>query len=103
MASPVDVPLRLGLSTNVKSFTPSRSEEHTSDSSHMSNSYAVFCLKKKSDVPTSARRASPGRFKRMLGGITDGGLRFLRLCFMVRHSPLVTLFPYSTLFRSQRH
>src|SRR4051812_49753260 len=25
----------------------SRSEEHTSDSSHMSISYAVFCLKKK--------------------------------------------------------
>src|SRR5438477_2633543 len=27
-----------------------RSEEHTSDSSHMSISYAVFCLKKKSKI-----------------------------------------------------
>src|SRR5690242_9452856 len=28
-------------------FNPARSEEHTSNSSHMSISYAVFCLKKK--------------------------------------------------------
>src|SRR4051812_49495944 len=27
-----------------------RSEEHTSDSSHMSISYAVFCLKKKTNI-----------------------------------------------------
>src|SRR5690348_17692007 len=30
-----------------KNFQPIRSEEHTSDSSHPSISYAVFCLKKK--------------------------------------------------------
>src|SRR5207249_11374120 len=30
-----------------------RSEEHTSDSSHVSISYAVFCLKKKKERPNS--------------------------------------------------
>src|SRR5699024_1350328 len=30
-----------------KKFTETRSEEHTSESSHVSISYAVFCLKKK--------------------------------------------------------
>src|SRR5438874_7050742 len=29
-----------------------RSEEHTSDSSHVEISYAVFCLKKKKNTPT---------------------------------------------------
>src|SRR5438067_9879718 len=33
---------------------PHRSEEHTSDSSHVSISYAVFCLKKKTTRPIQA-------------------------------------------------
>src|SRR5689334_24664670 len=31
--------------------TPVRSEEHTSEPSHSSISYAVFCLKKKTTIP----------------------------------------------------
>src|SRR5690242_21112899 len=35
---------------------PCRSEEHTSNSSHMSISYAVFCLKKKKKRNNKARQ-----------------------------------------------
>src|SRR6201982_4239790 len=34
-----------------------RSEEHTSDSSHMSISYAVFCLKKKTRLVIASRHS----------------------------------------------
>src|SRR2546426_7419879 len=36
----------------------SRSEEHTSDSSHLVISYAVFCLKKKKNRTSSAHTTS---------------------------------------------
>src|SRR5258707_2568523 len=37
---------------------PTRSEEHTSNSSHANISYAVFCLKKKK--PSQAKGHTPG-------------------------------------------
>src|SRR5207253_6372104 len=46
---------------------PDRSEEHTSDSSHVATSYAVFCLKKKttarvpSDAGAKGGRICPAR------------------------------------------
>src|SRR3712207_3843209 len=48
------------------------------NSSHANISYAVFCLKKK----------------------TDGATHFF---LMIRRPPRSTLFPYTTLFRSSRH
>src|SRR5947199_1118261 len=42
---------KLGMQTMNQSLaTLYRSEEHTSDSSHLGNSYAVFCLKKKNNT-----------------------------------------------------
>src|SRR5947199_1530873 len=42
---------KLGMQTMNRSLaTLYRSEEHTSDSSHLGNSYAVFCLKKKNNT-----------------------------------------------------
>src|SRR5438094_6369503 len=38
-----------------------RSEEHTSDSSHRTISYAVFCVKKKSEEAGSAAHAGRSR------------------------------------------
>src|SRR5256885_10099539 len=44
----LDVVHRFGIqSVTTSRSRPIRSEEHTSNSSHLVNSYAVFCLKKK--------------------------------------------------------
>src|SRR5438105_11770185 len=39
--------------------TESRSEEHTSNSSHEWISYAVFCLKKKKNIKNTVRTSEP--------------------------------------------
>src|ERR1022692_2426933 len=89
------------------------------NSSHLVISYAVFCLKKKSNSPATlvrptaaAVRFAPGRMRRgadsagptraSQGGAleaerSDGLLLFF---LMIRRPPRSTLFPYTTLFRS---
>src|SRR6267154_1820610 len=83
------------------------------NSSHPSNSYAVFCLKKKKleprDQPVFKTRNLLGR---PVGGQHDLLMRLVQ-CFegvyelllrffflMIRRPPRSTLFPYTTLFRS---
>src|SRR6266480_2252074 len=68
------------------------------NSSHMSISYAVFCLKKKNE---------PERRQVVCGLDCDriaeiDFVLLLRFFFlMIRRPPRSTLFPYTTLFRSQ--
>src|SRR5690554_7078484 len=49
-----------GLSLPAKIALAKRSEEHTSDSSHVRISYAVFCLKKKKTIRLSTPALSNG-------------------------------------------
>src|SRR6266571_1158166 len=89
------------------------------NSSHMSISYAVFCLKKKRDgagghsfhrrdhqgdalrsgpaVLAAYRSVRPAR--RMAARRTDRGLLIIFFFLMIRRPPRSTLFPYTTLFR----
>src|SRR6266571_2223261 len=87
------------------------------NSSHMSISYAVFCLKKKNQQNERVIRAQASQRERPhdVGGIGDAlarevhrrrdrlqGLARLGLAFfflMIRRPPRSTLFPYTTLFR----
>src|SRR6478672_8956721 len=84
------------------------------NSSHDQISYAVFCLKKKnnaSDIPGCERRYSNfrKRYSKLASSAIRGSRRALStcratLCFfflMIRRPPRSTLFPYTTLFRSQ--
>src|SRR5881275_713892 len=98
-----------------------RSEEHTSElQSHGTISYAVFCLKKKTDnstkSPTSLANASSTdgsscRFTSHIVILTwrtclrcAGSCLFFFFFLMIRRPPrstlFRTLFPYTTLFRS---
>src|SRR5471032_798664 len=73
------------------------------NSSHITNSYAVFCLKKKKDQRrrtgqgrgTHRRRAETRRLDRYWRETACARLFFL----MIRRPPRSTLFPYTTLFR----
>src|SRR5690242_11378701 len=84
----------------VRSCVASRARAWASDrkstrlnSSHMSISYAVFCLKKK-----TCRRAHP----KITGQQSRLSLLHYAVIFhlMIRQPPRSTLFPYTTLFRS---
>src|SRR6266571_4780154 len=98
---------------------PRRSEKDRKstrlNSSHMSISYAVFCLKKKNQ---KFPRAASGSRCRSYSPVRLAFLRFttsdlfisrrlsscaISVCFfflMIRRPPRSTLFPYTTLFRS---
>src|SRR6056300_1630599 len=100
-------------------FISTRSEEHTSElQSHSEISYAVFCLKKKKKKykkPQNNKTYNPRRttqipqphlcwFQLCCGDELYG---LVSLCFfflMIRRPPrstlILTLFPYTTLFRS---
>src|SRR4051812_25225608 len=95
------------------STAPARDRKSTRlNSSHMSISYAVFCLKKKKACTENASLV-PGvnPLKAELEGLlaqakdlkiqqeTLEGQRFFFL--MIRQPPRSTLFPYTTLFRSE--
>src|SRR6266480_957057 len=91
------------------------------NSSHMSISYAVFCLKKKKlhipiDIPYSLSKSHKELYAVNLAsvGIRGGGEGGARIGFrggkhggvvffflMIRRPPRSTLFPYTTLFRSR--
>src|ERR1022692_1617013 len=94
-----------------------RSEEHTSEPSHLVISYAVFCLKKKNDYkPIRGKRAPPlgintrspaylldapdrdacGRKPASL--IVDPSQTYV-FFLMIRRPPRSTPFPYTPLFR----
>src|ERR1039458_8942356 len=92
------------------------------NSSHLGISYAVFCLKKKIHLGSSAFRISlprspfsirlashwAGRGRGVLDRLDEFGelrLSFFVVFFfflMIRRPPRSTLFPYTTLFRSHR-
>src|SRR6266571_3397065 len=86
------------------------------NSSHMSISYAVFCLKKKKHLIAEDPHSGPilnradakrrdgeqllsgGELRRAVRG--EGvDLRYLFFFLMIRRPPRSTLFPYTTLFR----
>src|SRR6266851_3790826 len=79
------------------------------NSSHITISYAVFCLKKKSHRAGGAAASGPAPGGRSLPGRGDRGLRALGrgsgggsggfFFLMIRRPPRSTLFPYTTLFR----
>src|SRR5471032_899381 len=79
------------------------------NSSHITISYAVFCLKKKNRLDAAAldrigHRLGRRRFglRRPLArlGIAEGGFAAF-FCLVIRRPPRSTLFPYTTLFRSR--
>src|ERR1039458_3057263 len=92
------------------------------NSSHLGISYAVFCLKKKKNIkkickPSIACTDGPplvrGLSRRGRGSASDAAYTraqhqthlpssFFFFFLMIRRPPRSTLFPYTTLFRSQR-
>src|SRR6266480_3583483 len=74
------------------------------NSSHMSISYAVFCLKKKNHAKGEKTIGNNSRLD--VGAINhysfieNGGYNIFFLS-MIRRPPRSTLFPYTTLFRSR--
>src|SRR5881275_2746783 len=82
-----------------------RSEEHTSElQSHGTISYAVFCLKKKTNrsIIRSRRSSSWGSSTTAFASEARAGrlLFFLMIRRPPRSTLFRTLFPYTTLFRS---
>src|SRR6266571_171288 len=89
------------------------------NSSHMSNSYAVFCLKNKKLYPTSIYAITKRAYEEMaltfgqVYGVPVVALRFFNIYgsrqalsypfffLMILRPPRFTLFPYTTLFRSR--
>src|SRR6266571_81340 len=79
------------------------------NSSHMSTSYAVFCLKKKIPASSAHRMQSNSRPADLASLVSrptpplESGVRMclLRIFFFlgIRRPPGATLFPYTTLFR----
>src|SRR5215208_467841 len=74
------------------------------NSCHVASSYAVFCLKKKTDCHRRLRQLGErhlapdgGRRDVHVHGLVERPLFFL----MIRRPPRSTLFPYTTLFRSR--
>src|SRR6266446_5714625 len=100
-----------GSLTSGASQWPSASDRKSTrlNSSHLVISYAVFCLKKKTsrrivelgdrvrDVIAVGERQHVGRQVRVELAAHESALFFL----MIRRPPRSTLFPYTTLFRSQ--
>src|SRR6266851_5736773 len=88
-----------------------RSEEHTLNSSHITISYAVFCLKKKKATPAQPARRSPALSADSRAGRRNrpGSPRFPAVYrsahsppiffLIMRRPPESTLFPCTTLFR----
>src|SRR5215469_14272765 len=74
------------------------------NSSHVEISYAVFCLKKKN---TRLQQIKPVRANIPMPLISHRQLYlsspFFLFFLMIRRPPRSTLFPYTTLFRSDRH
>src|SRR5471032_1140402 len=79
------------------------------NSSHITISYAVFCLKKKNEQGSVSVSVLPGQWQQGCGSfalvlVLPPALivsTFLFLFFlMIRRPPRSTLFPYTTLFRS---
>src|SRR5690349_6814320 len=66
------------------------------NSSHVEISYAVFCLKKKTDYAKLVSLSDKDRERRCSAPNT------LFFFLMMRRPPRSTLFPYTTLFRSHR-
>src|SRR6266542_1430969 len=87
------------------------------NSSHGSNSYAVFCLKKKKQMTSELTinqkkrinsKQHPQKWRRTHSRFTarlqscPPGFPPLFFFLMIRRPPRSTLFPYTTLFRSVR-
>src|SRR5215216_4275952 len=77
-------------------------------SSHQIISYAVFCLKKKNARRTRSRniqtyRTSETSYASLFRKLVEGwdSQNHLFFFLMIRRPPRSTLFPYTTLFRSQ--
>src|SRR5256885_689362 len=73
------------------------------NSSHLVISYAVFCLKKKSLLWKTPIFPSNSMFPRLCAKCLLKLKRLVSIFFflMIRRPPRSTLFPYTTLFRSQ--
>src|SRR6056300_1729441 len=104
-----DFPPHAG-SRQMKQGLPPRSEEHTSElQSHSENSYAVFYLKKKNLYCTKHNTMASGHSRSVffISTTDDGGTRnphtpvffFLMIRRPPRSTLILTLFPYTTLFR----
>src|ERR1039457_2050245 len=116
--------LRLGIETHAGRRQPEQRPDRKStrlNSSHLVISYAVFCLEKKtnrntiSEPTTTARhqtyndtRARPqtynchiGRPADTLKSVVYSFSSFFFFFLMILRPPRSTLFPYTTLFRSQ--
>src|ERR1022692_2773013 len=92
------------------------------NSSHLVISYAVFCLKKKTEAERDGGAVGGRAAREAEGGAVGGLLRagerskpapaqasrldypacFSAFFLMIRRPPRSTLFPYTTLFRSSR-
>src|SRR6266480_2594049 len=78
------------------------------NSSHMSNSYAVFCLKKNNDKHIPKHNGSlcihhvqdPTKCSVIVSVTSMLASLFTFFFLMIRRPPRSTLFPYTTLFRS---
>src|SRR6184192_167081 len=85
-------------------MAPVRSEEHTSElQSPIDISYAVFCLKKKKKIVVARHRLC-----RLCAGARPLARSAILFFFLMMRRPprstrRLTLFPYTTLFRSLRH
>src|SRR5471032_2878546 len=90
-----------------------RSEEHRLNSSHITISYAVFCLKNKKiraafqlpeAIKLNSTLSDPRRYSLRAAerrhGAAAYGQDFPVFFLMIRRPPRSTLFPYTTLFRS---
>jgi len=87
-------------------YTPDRKSTRL-NSSHITISYAVFCLKKKNKpehnggrAAPNARTAPPGRHAGPSYVVQPAALPAFFFFLMIRRPPRSTLFPYTTLFRS---
>src|SRR6266496_1982646 len=75
------------------------------NSSHVENSYAVFCLKKKShdDIWTDQRVELVAQPAQLLGAepqlVVGQGARLVFFFLRIGRPPRSTLFPYTALFR----
>src|SRR6266704_2835839 len=99
------------MASTPKRFGKSEDRKSTRlNSSHVSISYAVFCLKKKNYLPLPIINRKQNRHTLLCYfGLSDGTLSLYQhcsICFfflLLRRPPVSTLFPYTTLFRSLGH
>src|SRR5471032_1180878 len=94
-------------------WTPEDRKSTRLNSSHITISYAVFCLKKKKHVLIRTRRATHqhqvrlaarlieihDRAERAVSRLHGAFANSLFFFLMIRRPPRSTLFPYTTLFR----